>query len=258
MGCLASTQTINPQTLLNFLTFPTVTLLLYFSYPANLLVYGTQAIFQYSENENKPGENVLISSDQKAQLRIAILILNIPFILLSILPNPTSYLWLGIFVVSIFLYTAPIITLKNKPILDSICSGVIFTAPGFVWYFISWWTEVNRFILGAVIVRNMARYAYTLIPNIQTDTQVGAQNTAAWYGKNGTLLFCVLCYLLAAILSFPSLGFVAVAMWGVYIIRMIVGLFNNGFRLFPYFHWLNIIFFLLWVGYLVALKIGRL
>jgi len=51
----------------------------------------------------------------------------------------------------------------------------------------------------------MAMHAYSAIPDIQADTEAEIKTVATLYGKTGTLIFCIVCYLLAIILSFPSL-----------------------------------------------------
>lgn len=109
--------------------------MLYFSYPANLLVYGINDIFDYDTdklNEKKSGYESLIGPEQQQKLRVLIAILNLPFLLLSILPNPESYMWLIIFVLSSIFYSAAPLRAKSKPVLDTIISALIYIAPGYV------------------------------------------------------------------------------------------------------------------------------
>jgi 4-hydroxybenzoate polyprenyltransferase len=61
-----------------------------------------------------------------------IAITNLPFLLLTILPNPESYYWLAIFVASAVFYSAPPLRAKTKPILDTIVSAFVYIAPGYV------------------------------------------------------------------------------------------------------------------------------
>jgi 4-hydroxybenzoate polyprenyltransferase len=51
----------------------------------------------------------------------------------------------------------------------------------------------------------MAMHAYSAVPDISADREADLQTVATLYGKNGTLLFCIICYLLSIICSIPAL-----------------------------------------------------
>jgi lycopene elongase/hydratase (dihydrobisanhydrobacterioruberin-forming) len=46
----------------------------------------------------------------------------------------------------------------------------------------------------------MAMHAYSAIPDIQPDTEAGLTTTAVYLGKQGTLIYCGLLWVAAAIL----------------------------------------------------------
>ncbi len=249
------------NTVATLLSFQTVRFFLYFSYPANLLVYGINDIFDYQTdklNEKKSGYEDLIHPEQQKHLRATIIISNLPFLLLSILPNAPSYLWLFIFVISALQYSAPPLRAKAKPLLDTIISALVYIAPGYVGYYISWWNDFDWMAFAALLFWNMAMHAYSAIPDITADTQAGIQTVATRYGKNGTLWFCIICYLLALILSMPSLWIFSIVIWSVYIIMMLISFKNDIFWLYKYFPWINtgVWFLLFW--YILALQFGVL
>jgi len=247
----------NLTQIISLFSFQVIWFLLYFSYPANLLVYGVNDIFDYETdklNEKKAGYEWLITPDKQKQLLLVLAFLNIPFLLLSILPNPESYLRLILFVLSSILYSAPPLRAKAKPILDTIVSSFVYIGPGYVGYFISWWTGFDRMILGALLGWNMAMHAYSAIPDIEADTQAWINTVATFYGKSGTLWFCIICYSLSIILSLQSLGWFSGIVWLVYIIMMALSFRQNLFRLYTYFPWINMIVWFLLFWYVVWLK----
>lgn len=203
-------------------------LFLYFSFPAHLLFHGINDIF------TKPSQ---ISPDQQKSLWVSIILVNIPFLLLSILPNPHSYLWLFIFCISAVLYSVPPIAAKSKPILDTIVWSFAILSPGLVGYYISWGTAINWMIGWAVLAWGMAHYAYNLLSNTDWETE----NTLSLYGKKGTLIFCIFCYALAVILSFPTMGWFAVGFGIIYILCMIFFFRSDVFRIYKYFPWVNLL-----------------
>lgn len=216
--------------------------LIYFSYPANLLVYGVNDIYDYQTdilNDKKKWYETTINPDQYKSLWLAIFILNAPFIFLSILPNKESYLRLFLFVVSSICYSAPPIRAKSKPILDTILSAIIYVAPWIIGYMISWWSHLNMMLIIACIVWNMSMHAYSAIPDIEVDKKAGISTVATLYGAKWTLMFCMILYGLACILSIPALHRWAIVLWVMYIGMMSISFFYPINILYRYFPWIN-------------------
>ena len=241
-------------------TFQAIRFFIYFSYPANLLIYWVNDIFDYDTDKNNPKKQNyewLITPDKQHILRFIIAWLNIPFLFLSILPNTWSYIWLFIFLWSALFYSAPPLRAKSKPILDTIISALVYIAPWFVWYYISWWVGFNRLNFSALLFRNMAMHAYSAIPDISADREANLQTVATLYGKNGTLVFCIICYLLSIICSLPTLWRFSIT-WIIYIAMMALSFRWNIFSLYKFFPRINAIIWFLLFWYIVSLKIGLL
>lgn len=241
-------------------TIQAIWFFLYFSYPANLLIYGVNDIFDYETDKNNPKKQDyewLITPEKQQPLRFVIAWLNIPFLFLSILPNSWSYIWLFIFLLSSVFYSAPPIRAKARPILDTIASAFVYIAPWYVWYYLSGWTNFSWFIFVALLARNMAMHAYSAIPDIEADSQARISTVATLYGKQWTLTFCIICYTLSIICSLPYLWWFSL-LWVIYIAMMLFSFKENIFSLYKYFPRINatVGFLLFW--YIVALKIGLL
>ena len=110
-------------------------------------------------------------------------------------------------------------------------------------------------ILLAGLARSMAMHAYSAIPDIEADTQSGIQTVATLYGRKGTLIFCMVCYALAILLSFPAMGWGSVGLGVIYLVLMALSFRSDVFRIYKYFPWVNTsIGFLLFL-YVIAIKI---
>lgn len=242
----------------HIVSFQTIWFFIYFSYPANLLIYGVNDIYDYETDKHNPKKQEyewLITPEKQQLLRFIILWLNIPFLFLSILPNTWSYIRLFVFLFSSLCYSAPPIRAKAKPVLDTVISAFIYIAPWYVWYYLSGWVNFSWLICIALVARNMAMHAYSAIPDIEADTQANIATVATLYGKNGTLWFCICCYLLSIICSLPSLWWFALLWWALYVIMIIISFSGNLFRLYTYFPWINWIIWFLLFRYIIMLKI---
>lgn len=238
--------------------FTFMAFLLYFSYPANLLVYGVNDLFDYETDKLNPKKSdyeSVMTPDKKMVLWSTIILLNIPFLFLDAWPNFNVYLRLFLFVLSSIFYSAPPLRAKAKPLLDTIVSAFVYISPWFVWYYISWWSGFDWMIFASLLARNMAMHAYSAIPDIDADSKAWLQTVATFCGKKGTLWFCILCYLLATLCSISNLwrfSFIGL----VYIIMMVFSFQFTLFRLYKIFPWINagVGFILFW--YVLSLKLG--
>jgi 4-hydroxybenzoate polyprenyltransferase len=84
-------------------------------------------------------------------------------------------------------------------------------------------------------------HAYSAVPDIQADKKAKISTIATQLGKAGTLLFCLVCYALAAGLSISTLGQFSIAAGILYGFMMIITLQAKNaqsvmklYSLFPY------------------------
>lgn len=215
---------------------------IYFSYPANLLVYGVNDMYDYSTdilNDKKKWYESMIQAHDYTSLRLTIIVLNVPFLFLSILPTIQSYLRLLLFVVSSLCYSMPPIRAKSVPFVDTIVSAIIYVSPWVIWYMISWWSEINIMLIVASIAWSMAMHAYSAIPDIEVDTKAGIRTIATVYGVWWTIMFCMILYTLACILSLPILHWWAIGVWFIYLLTMTISFFYPISRIYRYFPLIN-------------------
>jgi 4-hydroxybenzoate polyprenyltransferase len=215
----------------------------YFTFPANLLIYGVNDIFDYETDKHNPKKEAyetLVKPKEQKQLWRWIAITNAPFLLLlPFIGNNGRWGVAGFLFFSVF-YSMPPIRAKVRPLIDSIFN-VLYIFPGIVGYAVVTKTMPSLFLCLAAAFWCMAMHAYSAVPDIQADKKAKISTIATQLGKAGTLLFCLVCYALAAGLSISTLGQFSIAAGILYGFMMIITLQAKNtqsvmklYSLFPY------------------------
>ncbi len=195
---------------------------LYFTLPANLLIYGINDIHDYETDKQNPKkkhyEALVKPSDHKLLYR-AMALSNIPFIVsFLVLPGVpvVARLSLVLFLFFGVGYSTPPIRAKVRPFIDTVFNS-LYVFPALVSYGIvaNAWPPLAVFI--AATAWCMAMHAYSAIPDIQADKKAGIGTVAAVLGAYGTLVFCGVCYVVAGVLSYEWLGVFGLMLAALYI-----------------------------------------
>ncbi|HMT08815.1 MAG TPA: prenyltransferase [Pyrinomonadaceae bacterium] len=217
----------------------------YFTLPANLLVYGVNDICDYETdklNPKKANYEALVTPERRKTILLAILLLNLPFVAgLIYVPLVAINSLVAFLLLSIF-YSAWPIRAKAKPLLDS-AFNVLYIMPGFF---------ANAMISGelppwqAVVAGGLwtaAMHAYSAVPDIEVDREAGLNTIATVLGANLTVALCALLYLASAFLAAEFLGFIAVPLGFAYLLLMLASFWSirNGriFKLYRAFPLIN-------------------
>ena len=198
---------------------------LYFTLPANLLVYGVNDIFDYDTdcaNAKKTGYESLVPPDERSALWRAIALYNLPFLPLLFWVSPAALISFCGFAFFGITYSAPP-RFKTKPLLDS-TSNVLYIFPGVFAYFLVGGSHFKPLLFGAAWCWAMAMHAYSAVPDISADKSNGLNTIATWLGFRGTIIFCLCLYLAAAALSFATLHTLSLLLGAVYASLMLFSL----------------------------------
>ncbi|BCM89675.1 hypothetical protein IAD21_01522 [Abditibacteriota bacterium] len=214
----------------------------FFLFPANLLIYGANDIFDYETdvlNLKKRGYESLVPPDERKALWKAIALWCLPFVPLLFFAPRACWVGMGGFLFFSLFYSAPPIRAKAKPILDS-AFNVLYIFPSAFGYFVCGGTNFSFVLFGAATLWAMAMHAYSAVPDIDADKEANVPTVATLLGLRATLLGCWAFYLLAAALSFFALRWLAVVLALVYTALMIRSLQANTqsgvmkvYRIFP-------------------------
>ncbi len=196
---------------------------IYFLFPANLLIYGVNDIFDYETdrlNEKKVEYETLVSRDRHKTLAVWIALINVPFLITAVTLVPAGIAsLLGFLMFSIF-YSAPPIRAKAVPFLDS-AFNILYIFPGAFGYQLLSGNFPPLTLLAAAGLWTAAMHAYSAIPDIEADRRAGLKTIATVCRPFGTLAICSGLYVAAAIFSFEYLGLASVSLGFAYLFLML-------------------------------------
>lgn len=223
--------------------FAAMLLGLFFTYPANLFIYGINDVFDFEtdkQNQKKLGYEQVLEPKQHTKILTTIAIVCLPWLILTpFIPLAASVatgacLFLG------FIYSAPPIRAKIHPGLDSL-TNILYIMPGLAGFYAFGGLQPPVLLVVAAMLWSMAMHAYSAVPDIEADTHAGLQTIATAFGGYGTLVVCAVFYLTAGTLlglTSPLVGAVGAGVYGsLMIISIIVykhGSILSMYRAFPY------------------------
>ena len=170
--------------------------LLYFFFPANLLIYGINDFWDEETdrlNPKKDGKEVRVSHEQRrALLRLLYVVIGLS-LLLMLFQDWTER---GIFALFLFLsygYSAPPLRFKGRPILDS-ASNFLYVVPGVFAYYLASGELPPLIFVVAGFAHIFAMHLFSAIPDIDYDRGAGVRTGAVLMGRRTSLLVCLLCW----------------------------------------------------------------
>jgi len=250
-----------------WLLAPLLVFFVFFTYPANIYIYGINDIFDYETDKLNPKkvlyESLVVPSEHR-KLFYHVAIVSIPFLIYSYyISSLHTFFALIAFFFFAGMYSSLPIRAKTKPFLDSFFSAGHYIATAVFGYLlasdltqqnISWDTLWISIIAGMCWA--IAMHAYSAVPDIKADTEANLQTIATWLQKRNTLILCAVLYLFAGLLVSPFIGPISLVLSLVYFIFMIISINTNEqqlFRIYTYFPYINTlagmaIFFLVALG----------
>lgn len=196
---------------------------LYFTLPANLLVYGVNDICDYETdklNEKKSGYEELVTPDRRSTVLLAILVLNLPFVAGLIFVPLVAINALVVFLLLSIFYSAIPIRAKAKPFLDS-AFNILYIMPGVFAYTMIAGDLPPWQVIVAGGLWTAAMHAYSAVPDIEADREAGLSTIATALGANLTVALCAVLYVASAFLAAEFLGFVAIPLGLAYLVLML-------------------------------------
>ncbi len=227
---------------------------IYFLFPANLLIYGINDIFDYDTdklNAKKTGYEILVATDRHKHLAVWIAILNLPFLIAAIIWAPITLVSLAGFIFFSVFYSAPPIRAKARPFVDA-AFNILYIFPGAFAYQVLSGSFPPIALMIAAGCWTAAMHAYSAIPDIEADREARLSTIATFCGPYGTLTICGLLYAAAAVLSFQYVGPASISLGLAYIILMAASVrsYKTGrlFKLYRAFPLINTLagFILFW------------
>lgn len=192
---------------------PIILFLLYFTFPANILIYGINDLYDRATdllNEKKTEyEQVLDKKDDK-KLVWLILLTNLPFLIYGFFVLPFSAIVaLVFFILLSWQYSAPPLRAKAVPFVDSLVSGLLYIVPAGVSWGIASGTYPPFVPMLAAFLWAYSMHLYSAVPDINADKMANIKTGATLFGKNKTLLICGILYAVSAVIAYFYIGYFA-------------------------------------------------
>jgi len=242
IGVAAGFLFLQELDLLNILIFG-----FYFLFPANLLIYGINDIFDYETDKLNPKKNSyeeLVDPEQHKKIYKQILLFNIPFIVYGLFVlNFETFIWLFLFLFFATFYSAKPIRAKTKPFLDSFFSAGHYIATGIFGYILIGGDSIPWTALIAGMLWAISMHAYSAIPDITSDLSSGIKTIATKFGIRNTIVLCTFFYISAFVLAGTYLGLWAYVLLTPYLAFMFISYKAETeekiFKVYKYFPILN-------------------
>lgn len=198
-------------------------LFIFFSFPANLLIYGVNDIFDYETDRHNPKkleyEGLISPAEQPFLLRkIALLVL--PFLIVMLFMNISSIVIFLVFIFTSIYYSARPIRAKARPPLDIIFSSIIYISPAIIGFFATGSFSISWLGVLGGILWTMAMQTYSAVPDIEADRKGGVKTLATVLGTKASLWFCFVAYALAAYVGYSLLGIIPLILGCVYLVMV--------------------------------------
>jgi 4-hydroxybenzoate polyprenyltransferase len=176
--------------------------LLWATLPFNLLIYGTNDIFDQetdARNTRKGGlEGALILASETRMIVASIVLTNAPLLIFFAVAAPLAVLpWIAVYIVVFVFYSAPPVRFKARPVLDSL-SNAAYALP-LVFVPLALGDEPVWAAALGLMAWSVAKHAFDAVQDIDEDRAVGITTTAVRWGARGTLVWSAVWWVLATV-----------------------------------------------------------
>jgi 4-hydroxybenzoate polyprenyltransferase len=236
----------NPFQFDDFTIFLLLAFGVFFSLPANVLIYGVNDIYDYQTdiyNEKKVAYETVLKPEKHKGLWLITAVLVIPFLPLFFVVNNPTKIALVVFLFTGIFYSAPPIRAKSKPPLDVLFSAIIYVSPAVVGFYVTGNTNLQWFAVLGGLIWAFGMQTYSAVPDIDADKKANVHTLATILGGKRALKFCLVCYLMSASIGYMYLGPIAIVFGIVYGLMVILSINNMGklFKYYTYFPLINVL-----------------
>ncbi|MFB6146583.1 MAG: prenyltransferase [Halobacteriaceae archaeon] len=178
-----------------------VALFAYFLFPANVLLYGVNDVFDAEIDAFNPKK----AGDREARYRGDLLVPGATVVacLLGVAVAAVAPLatWpaLGGFFALAVAYSAPPARFKTAPVLDSLSNG-LYVLPGVAGYVAVAGHQPPLLAVAGGWLWTMGMHTFSAIPDVEPDRRAGITTTATWLGRRRSYAYCAAVWLAAAAL----------------------------------------------------------
>ncbi len=187
----------------NFSNFSWLSILefLFFLFTLNFYLYGLNDIYDIKSdqlNKRKGGiQGAILNKSEIVYLKKIIYILPLLFIILASFSMKLEHILLSLlFIIAAFIYSHPLFRFKEIPLLDTMTSAMVYTSPAFIAFSLhNSIFNIPKFYF-LLILPLMGIHALTTLKDAAYDTKAGIKTIGVFLGKNLTILFMLLTFII--------------------------------------------------------------
>ena len=208
-------------------TWSIIPILLWVTFPFNLLIYGINDIYDQdtdADNDRKGGYGgAKIKPAETRMIAWGVILSNIPFLMYFAITLPwPAVAWMGAYAFSFWQYSARPLRFKGRPILDSLSNADYAFPLVFVPFALG--VEPTWAAAIGLMAWSMAKHVYDAIQDIDEDGSVGIITTAVKFGLKGSLVWSGFWWIVStaffAVVNIPVAvvnallaGWLVIALW---------------------------------------------
>lgn len=184
-------------------TWAIVPILIWVTFPFNLLIYGINDIYDQdtdADNDRKGGYGgAKIKPHETKMIGWGVILTNVPFLVYFALTLPwEAVVWMALYAFSFWQYSATPLRFKGRPILDSISNADY----AFPLVFVPFALGAEPLWAAAVglMAWSMAKHVYDAIQDIDEDSEAGIRTTAVAFGIRGSLVWSAFWWTVSTVL----------------------------------------------------------
>lgn len=167
--------------------------LFYFFFPANILIYGVNDLWDEETDRDNPKksekEHRLAPHERHLLVRILILCGALSLALLAIQDTGQRLIFF-VFLFLAYFYSAKPLRFKDVPVLD-FASNMLYIMPGIFGYYLAAGAFPPVLFVAAGFFHIAAMHLFSAIPDIAYDRAAGMQTSAVVFGRRISLLVCL-------------------------------------------------------------------
>jgi 4-hydroxybenzoate polyprenyltransferase len=169
----------------------------FFMFPANVLLYGVNDLWDQETDELNPKkegkEHRVKPGERKALRRLVWAAVGLSLLLTVFQRGIVERLILLGFILLSYYYSAEPIRFKQRPFLDS-ASNILYALPGVFSYYLTSGTLPPTPVLAAAFMHTFSMHLFSAVPDIAYDTETGIRTTAVVLGRRLSLALCLVLW----------------------------------------------------------------
>jgi len=169
----------------------------FFMFPANLLLYGVNDLWDHETDQLNPKkeekEHRLKPEERETLRRLVWAAVGLGLLLTVFQKSLIERLIFLGFIFLSYYYSAEPIRFKQRPLLDS-ASNILYALPGVLSYYWVSGTLPPTPVLAAAFMHTFSMHLFSAVPDIAYDMETGIKTTAVALGRRASLVTCLVLW----------------------------------------------------------------